>query len=153
MSPTVELRLRRLILALLALGLLGVGTELLAIGHFEDRPQVIPLVTVATALTAVAWQAIAASRTSLRVFRVAMMVVIAAGLAGIWLHYRGNMEFQLEINPAQSGWELFSKVLHAKTPPAFAPGVMAQLGLLGLIYTYRHPGSRSSSDSKGELSL
>ncbi len=27
----------------------------------------------------------------------------------------------------------------AKTPPALAPGSMAQLGLIGLAYTYRHP--------------
>ena len=30
------------------------------------------------------------------------------------------------------------KVLEAKVPPALAPGVMIQLGLIGLAYTYRY---------------
>jgi hypothetical protein len=34
---------------------------------------------------------------------------------------------------------LFVKVVTAKAPPALAPGVMVQLGLLGLVYTYKHP--------------
>jgi len=33
----------------------------------------------------------------------------------------------------------------AKTPPALAPGAMIQLGLLGLVYTYRHPFIRQSN--------
>ena len=49
------------------------------------------------------------------------------------------MEFQLEVQPELSGSTLLWKVLQAKTPPALAPGVMAQLGLIGLAYAYRHP--------------
>jgi hypothetical protein len=43
------------------------------------------------------------------------------------------------MDPSLSGWPLFVKVVTAKAPPALAPGVMVQLGLLGLVYTYRHP--------------
>jgi hypothetical protein len=43
------------------------------------------------------------------------------------------------MDPTQSSWTLFTKVMTAHAPPALAPGVMAQLGLLGLIYTYQHP--------------
>jgi hypothetical protein len=34
---------------------------------------------------------------------------------------------------------LFSTVMTAKAPPAMAPGAMVQLGLIGLVYCYRHP--------------
>ena len=64
---------------------------------------------------------------------------VAVGLTGILLHYRGSMEFQTETYPDLSGWKLFLKVVRAKSPPALAPGAMVQLGLLGLIATYRHP--------------
>jgi hypothetical protein len=63
------------------------------------------------------------------------------------LHFRGNMAFQLDIDPSLSGWALADKVLRAKAPPTMAPGAMAQLGLLGLIYSYRHPALRERPPS------
>jgi hypothetical protein len=58
---------------------------------------------------------------------------------GVYFHYLGNLEFQMEMDASQKGWELLKKVLEAKTPPALAPGTLSQFGLLGLLYTYRHP--------------
>ena len=84
-------------------------------------------------------------RGSVLLLRVMMGFLLAAGLVGVVLHYQGSMEFQLEMDPTLSGWSLFSRVLQAKAPPTLAPGVMAQLGLLGLVYTYRHPAVRSST--------
>jgi hypothetical protein len=68
-----------------------------------------------------------------------MVLFIASGLIGLVLHYIGNREFQREMDPALGGWALFVKVMTAKAPPALAPSVMVQMGLLGLLYTYRHP--------------
>jgi hypothetical protein len=45
------------------------------------------------------------------------------------------MEFQLEMDPTLGGMALLLKVMHAKAPPALAPGNMVLLGLLGLIST------------------
>jgi hypothetical protein len=73
----------------------------------------------------------------------------------VFLHYQGNVEFQMEIDPTQHGSELFWKVMRAKAPPALAPGLMAQLGLLGLIYAFRHPSAGDRADpftGKGESS-
>ena len=55
---------------------------------------------------------------------------------------RLRLDFQLEANPDLAGWALIKKLLRAKAPPALAPGVLVQLGLLGSIYGYRHPGGR-----------
>ena len=68
-----------------------------------------------------------------------MVLFLFAGAAGMWFHFRGGAEFQLEIDPAQSRWNVFTKVMRAKAPPVLASGVMMQLGLLGLVYAYRHP--------------
>jgi hypothetical protein len=38
----------------------------------------------------------------------------------------------------------------AKAPPALAPAVMAQLGFLGLLYTYRHPEFDSGVEPQEE---
>ena len=65
-----------------------------------------------------------------------MMLFVLAGFAGFVAHFVGSAEFQLDLNPQMSTWELVEKVLHAKAPPLLAPGMMLQLGLLGLAYAY-----------------
>jgi hypothetical protein len=134
--------LRRLLLGLLAIGLLGTGTELLLLAHYEGPWQLVPLGLVGIALTTVAIHFVHGGARSIAALRVAMLLLVVGAAAGIVLHYRGNLEFQLDMDPTASRWELFKKVVRAKAPPALAPGALAQMGLLGLIYTYRHPALR-----------
>ena len=121
---------------------MALGGELLALGHYEDPWQLVPLGLLAAAVVVIAWHVLARSAASIQALRIMMVLVMAAGAIGITLHYQGNVEFQLEVHPELSGWPLFANVLHAKAPPALAPGVMAQLGFLGLIYTVKHPALR-----------
>ena len=58
-----------------------------------------------------------------------MLLFLAAGAAGVYYHYRANVEFQRETDPSLAGRALLWKVLQAKVPPALAPGVLVQLGL------------------------
>jgi len=111
----------------------------LLLGHDEDATQLIPLVLIGATLGVLAWHACTGRAASIRALQLMMLLFIGAGLAGGVLHVRSNMEFQLEIDPSLRGWTLLSKALHAKAPPALAPGVMVQLGLLGLAFAYRHP--------------
>jgi drug/metabolite transporter superfamily protein YnfA len=68
-----------------------------------------------------------------------MALCVIAGGAGIYFHLLGSMEFKLESRPTLAGMELFWEALRSKAPPLLAPGSMIQLGLLGLVYTYKHP--------------
>lgn len=131
--------LRRLLLALLVLGLTVTAVDLYLLAHYEDLNQLAPFAAIGFALLVVAWHLASRSAASVRALQAAMALLIVAGIVGVVLHFRGNMEFQLDIDPSLGGLELAMKVLRAKAPPAIAPGAMAQLGLLGLIYTYRHP--------------
>ncbi len=81
----------------------------------------------------------AAGRASVRALQFVMSLFVAAGLAGVALHFQSTLEFQREIDPSLAGFGLVLKALQAKAPPALAPGVMVQLGLLGLAFAYRHP--------------
>jgi hypothetical protein len=134
-----ELAVRRFLLAIVALGLIGTEIELLLLAHYEDSWQLVPLVFITLTLIVVAGHAITGSAGTLHLLRLMMCFLVVVGGLGIVLHYRGSMEFQLEMDATQSGWQLFTKVMRAKAPPTLAPGVMTQLGLLGLVYTYRHP--------------
>jgi hypothetical protein len=134
---------RRILLAILLLGVTGIMAELLLLGHIEDVIQLIP---VALGLAAIVMSAIVATRASagtIRVFQAVMALMIVSGALGTYLHFEVNMEFQLEMDASLKGWDLFRKSILAKTPPALAPGAMVQLGLIGLAYTFRHPALHS----------
>jgi hypothetical protein len=73
-----------------------------------------------------------------------MIVFVVAGALGLVLHFKGNMEWALERQPELSGMTLVWKSLTGATP-ALAPGALAQLGLLGLVWSYRHPALRHDS--------
>ena len=74
----------------------------------------------------------------IRALRVLGVAFLATGVLGLILHFKGNVEFELELHPSMGGFELVWEGLRGAFP-ALAPGAMAQLGLLGLVACYRHP--------------
>jgi hypothetical protein len=130
--------MRRLMLILLAVAMIGTAADLALLEHYEDFWQIVPLGVLALGLLSVAAAANGGAGTVM-LMRVTMAFFIAAGLLGMGLHYIGNSEFQLEMDPSLHGWSLFMKSITSKAPPALAPAAMIQMGLLGLLYTYKHP--------------
>ena len=130
--------IRRLLAGILLLGMGGTLTELLLLQHDEDPVQLIPVVLLGAGLAATAWHAWTRSAASATTVRALMAVFVAAGLAGVYYHVSANLEFQRETDPSLRGRALLWQALEAKVPPPLAPGVMLQLGLVGLAYTYRH---------------
>jgi hypothetical protein len=139
-NPTVR-AIRILLLALFGFGVVGSSVELLLLGHTEDVWQLSPLILMGLSLAAMVWLAIDERPVSVRVFKIMMLLSVVSGLIGVYLHYRGNVEFELEMYPGLSGMELFWEALKGATP-SLAPGTMLVLGLLGLLYTFRHPTLR-----------
>ena len=142
--------IRRFLLVIVVLGLAGTAVELVLLEHYEDSAQLVPLFFIALALVVIAGHLLVGGMGSLLLLRMTMAFLVLSGALGVVLHYLGSLEFQLEMDPTQSGWELFTKVMHAKSPPTLAPGVMAQLGLIGLLYTYRHPAARRTRADASE---
>jgi hypothetical protein len=136
--------LRVWILGVLGLGLLGTVTELILLGHYEQPTQLVPVVLIVLAIAALAWQFFQRDTASLKALIVIMSLCVLAGFAGFVAHFHGSAEFQLDLDPNIGSWELFQKVLHAKAPPLLAPGMMMQLGLLGLAYVFSDVRYRAS---------
>jgi len=126
-----EGRLRRAVTGLLAMALAGTGAELLLLEHYEDAWQLVPLALIALGLLAMGWRAARPGTASLRAFRAVMVLMVASGALGLFLHYRGNTEFELERDPALAGFALIREAMTGATP-ALAPGAMMLFGLLGL---------------------
>jgi hypothetical protein len=138
--------LRRWILGVLVLGLAGTITELVLLEHYEQPLQFVPLVLIAAAVATLAFEVRRHDAASRRALLIVMGLFVLAGFVGFVAHFFGSAEFQLELNPEMGRWELIEKVLRAKAPPLLAPGMMLQLGLLGLAYVFSDPRYR-----KGEM--
>jgi hypothetical protein len=132
----VEALLRWWVLGVLVLGLAGTGTELVLLEHYEQALQFVPLVLIVAAVAAIIWQVMRHDAASLRGLEIIMVLFVLAGFAGVVAHFHGSAEFQLDLNPSMTAWELVEKVMRAKAPPLLAPGMMLQMGLLGLAYVY-----------------
>jgi hypothetical protein len=136
-SPPLS-TIRTVLLWLVVLGSAGTMAELLLIGHHESTSQWIPLALLAAAVV-LGCVTLALPRPAVvRVLQLLMVLMLGGGLVGVGLHYSGNEEFELEIYPTMSGAELVSEALTGATP-VLAPGSMSLLGVIGLVFTYRHP--------------
>jgi len=138
--------LRRIVLWILLFGAVGTGFELLLLEHTEGLWQLVPLILIAISFLTVAWHGMSRGTASMLALRATMALVGISGFIGIWLHYRGNVEFELEMYPGLSGFELFWEAMKGATP-ALAPGTMTLLGLLGLAYTYGLSTRKQSNES------
>jgi hypothetical protein len=147
-APSMDGTVRRALLGLFVFGSLGTGTELLLLEHMEKRWQPVPLVLLALGLVFLAAHVLASSRLFVRLFQGAMLLFLAGGVAGTLLHFRGNVEFEEEMHPDGTRWELFRGALQGATP-TLAPGTMILLGAIGLLYAYRHPVLDRSAGTGG----
>ena len=130
--------LRRLLVMLALLGQAGLLLELALLEHTESLWQWIPLVLLVLAAPVTGLMLLRPGAALVRVLGVVGGLMVAAGGLGVYLHYRGNTEFELERDGALRGWALFTESMMGATP-ALAPGALAQLGLLLLLVAYRHP--------------
>ena len=139
--------LRQLILALVFVGVVGLEIELALLRHAESFTQWIPHIALLAGLIVSAAVYLRPGSGTLRIFQVTMAIYVLVGALGVYLHLRGNVEFALERDASLSGLMLLWKALRGATP-ALAPGALAQLGLLGLLYTYRHPALGGNSTTE-----
>lgn len=143
-EPELLSTFRRILLALVILGTLGLTLELLLLEHTESATQLIPFVVLGLGVIAtfVVWTK--PDRSTVRLFQVTMAIFIVTGLVGIYLHLRGNVLFELETDPTARGLDLIWRSLRGGVP-MLAPAAMAQIGLLGLVFAFRHPASRADT--------
>ena len=128
--------IRRVILGVLLLGIVGLMAELLLLGHYEGFTQWVPLLALAAGLGALALDGAYARWWTRGMLAFVMVSFVATGLLGVYFHFNGSREFQREMDPTMSGITLVWHVLRAKSPPTMAPGSLVQMGILGLGYAY-----------------
>ena len=137
-------------LALIVIGIVGLIAELLLLDHTESFNQWIPLISLAAGLiaTIAVWRG--PNSTTLAAFKIIMYVFVAAGLLGVYFHFAGNVEWAHERDPDLGGLTLVWKALKGATP-SLAPGALAQLGLLGLIFAWSSPETKRNGTENSSL--
>ena len=145
----IHASLRQLLLAVVFIGMVGLAVELALLRHAESLTQWIPHVALMVGLLSTAAVYVRPSAATLRAFQLVMLIFVVVGALGVYLHFQGNVEFALERDPSLTGTRLIWKALRGATP-ALAPGALAQLGLLGLVYGYRHPALVGDNANKRE---
>ena len=143
MSGQRDTPLRLAILVLFVVASLGMLAELLLLAHTDGALQLIPVLLLGLGLVAAGWVGVARSRASILALRWTGVVQLLAGVTGLVLHYRSNVEFELEMQPDARGAGLIWAALTGAIP-ALAPGAMIQLGLLGFLYALAHPALSGS---------
>ena len=146
-AATLE-NVRRFLLLLYVMGIVGTAADLLLTGHFEDLWQLAPLALIAVSGVVLIWLVSTGSRSSLRAHQAIMALFIVSGLLGTFFHLKANIEFEAEMYPGLAGFELYWKAIQGASPPSLAPGAMIALGLLGLIYVYRYPSREPNSTGR-----
>ena len=129
---------RRALFAIMLLGFGGTWAELLLLKHTEGFWQLVPVVLTGAGVLLVAWCWASPRSGPLRTLQLMSALLLVSGIIGVVQHFLGNMGHEQESNPGLAGMELY-KLASMGSTPLLAPGVMLQLGLLGLLATYRHP--------------
>lgn len=130
--------IRRGLIAVFLFGVTGTAIELVLLEHYDGWKQWVPLALLALGVIQGSWMAFRPRPGALRAFNLLLATYLIAGAVGTWFHYAGNVEWELERTPEIAGFELFRAAMEGATP-ALAPGTMIQLGLIGLLFAWRHP--------------
>lgn len=139
-----EQRLRVALAAVFYFGAAGTLIELVLLEHFDETVQLVPFLATLLAAAALGWALARPRPATIRTARWTMVGLALVGLIGIVLHYRANIEFELEIDPAAGGVHLAWLALRGATP-SLAPGMLAQLALIGFLFTLGHPAARRTA--------
>jgi hypothetical protein len=126
---------RRALLVIQLGALAGTATELVLLEHYDGWKQWIPLALLVAGTVLATLLLLAPRPTAVRAWRGLMIAYVVAGALGVWFHYEGNVEFEIERTPELAGWALFKAAMTGATP-ALAPGTMLQFGLLGLLLAW-----------------
>jgi hypothetical protein len=150
------LRAGLLLLATVAVG--GLALELAMHRHWNTRVQLIPWFALGVLSLAIALVVIRPSRGRILLARILAGFVVAAGMFGVYKHVAANydagpldLRYYLRwesMSEAERWWKAITKSV-GPSPP-LAPAALAQLALLVLLATVRHPAAVRAPEPAAE---
>lgn len=133
-----ERRLRRFLIGMAGVVSGATIGELLLTEHTTTWIQLLPIWSCLLAIVTSVVLLRTATPTSIRAFRLAMLVLVVVSLVGVYNHIVENYLFAREIRPTSTPADALIDALTGASP-LMAPGILALAGILGLAGTFRHP--------------
>ena len=112
--------------------------ELWAEEHTGDPVQLLPFILCGLGAVVIAAALIRPQRTTLRLLRPVMAVILVGSLFGLFEHIEHNLDFAREIRPNSPPSVLLTDALHGANP-LLAPAILAPTAILATAATYYHP--------------
>ena len=126
-------RVKRVILLAFVFMMVGIVSELYLLEHYEDTLQLIPILCIGVALITMIILHVKRTNFVSKFFQFILIAIAMSGIYGVFLHLNANYEFEQEMKPTASGWDLFTESLSGALP-TLAPLSMIILALLGYSY-------------------
>lgn len=111
----------------------GTITELFLLEHYEGALQLIPLICIGVSLLLVVLIYFNHSSQLIKLFKIFLWITALSGFYGSFLHLKANIEFEMEMKPTATVWDVFIDSFSGALP-TLAPGSMIVLALLGYSY-------------------
>ncbi len=124
---------KRIILLAFIFMMVGTLFELYLLEHYEDSLQLIPIIGIGLALLMMPVLYFKRTITLSKLFTFILIGISLSGMYGVFLHLKGNFEFEQEMKPTAGDWDLFTESLSGAFP-ALAPLSLVVLSLLGYSY-------------------
>ena len=123
---------KMIVLALLFM-MIGTLLELYLLDHYEDAFQQIPVLCIAFSLINLIILFFKRSKIIIKLFKLVLVLTSFSGIYGVFLHLQSNFEFEQDMKPTATNWELFSESLSGALP-TLAPMSMLVLAFIGYSY-------------------
>jgi hypothetical protein len=127
------LSVKQLIVVALLFMMVGTITELFLLHHYEGLLQLIPIFCIGTSLILMVILLFRKNLLLMKAFSLLMGISALSGLYGTFLHLKANFEFEQEMKPTASFWDLLLESLSGALP-ALAPASMIVFALIGITY-------------------
>jgi hypothetical protein len=116
----------------------GATVELLALKHYREDLQWLPLFLCPLGIVLVAMFLAKPGKGLLKVLQIGMWGIAAGGLVGTFIHVSGNLERILEAGRSANLPGLFYAIAGGRNP-LLAPGTLIIAAAMALAATYHHP--------------
>ena len=126
-------RLKQVLVFALLFMIVGSLLELYLLDHYEDTWQLIPILSVGTTLVTLLILFFKKTTKVVNLFKAVLILTALSGVYGVFLHLQSNFEFEQDMKPTATNWELFSESLSGALP-TLAPMSMLILALIGYSY-------------------
>jgi len=126
-------RLKKVLVLALLFMMIGTLLELYLLDHYEDSWQLIPILSVGTTLVTLLILFFKKTTKVVNLFKAVLILTALSGVYGVYLHLQSNFEFEQDMKPTASFWQLITDSLSGALP-TLAPMSLVVLACIGYSY-------------------